>query len=58
MTGGGFGGCTLNFVDTLFVEEFVRQIAVRYKEAVGIAPEIYVCDPANGARGRAVHPPA
>jgi galactokinase len=49
MTGGGFGGCTVNLVESDRAESFARQIAERYQEKTGIPPEIHVCSPANGA---------
>ena len=49
MTGGGFGGCTVNLVAMDHVEEFQRQVAQRYEEATKIKPEIYICNAANGA---------
>jgi galactokinase len=49
MTGGGFGGCTINLVQTEHIEEFKRTIAERYKQATGRAPEIYVSPAAEGA---------
>jgi galactokinase len=42
MTGGGFGGCTINLVRTDSVEPFRRAVREAYREAVGIDPEIYV----------------
>jgi len=50
MTGGGFGGCTVNLVSEEMVEEFRTQIANNYKETTGIAPEIYVCRSADRAK--------
>jgi galactokinase len=49
MTGGGFGGCTVNLVKSDAAEKFAAQIAARYQAAVGIKPDIYVCSAANGA---------
>jgi galactokinase len=49
MTGGGFGGCTVNLVKTAAAQEFAAQIAERYQAAIGIMPHIYVCSAANGA---------
>jgi galactokinase len=49
MTGGGFGGCTVNLVKTSAAEKFATQIAERYQSAIGIKPDIYVCSAANGA---------
>jgi galactokinase len=49
MTGGGFGGCTINLVDAAETAEFERQIANGYFSATGIHPEIYVCEASGGA---------
>jgi galactokinase len=52
MTGGGFGGCTVNLVLAERVEEFRRSIATGYRKTTGLTPEIHVCGTADGA-GRA-----
>jgi galactokinase len=49
MTGGGFGGCTVNLVRADAVLQFRSLIAARYAGATGHAPEIYVCHAAEGA---------
>ena len=49
MTGGGFGGCTINLVDSADSVEFKRQVANGYFSATGIHPEIYVCEASGGA---------
>ncbi len=49
MTGGGFGGCTVNLVREDAVEGFRRFMAERYRQATGQSPEIYVCESADGA---------
>ena len=49
MTGGGFGGCTVNMVSSDVVEEFQRHIVDGYAAAVGITPALYVCSAAEGA---------
>jgi galactokinase len=49
MTGGGFGGCTVNIVAVEYVDEFRERVAPWYEEATKIKPEIYVCNAANGA---------
>ena len=48
MTGGGFGGCTVNLVDTGAVERFRSTIAEQYKKATGFLAEIYACTAASG----------
>jgi galactokinase len=50
MTGGGFGGCTVNLVREENATDFASQIAQRYREATGITPQIYPCHAANGAQ--------
>jgi galactokinase len=49
MTGGGFGGCTINLVQAETVHEFERFVAQEYQRATGHVPEIYVCAAADGA---------
>jgi galactokinase len=50
MTGGGFGGCTVNLVSRETVEEFKTRIARDYENITGIAPEIYVCETTDGVK--------
>ena len=49
MTGGGFGGCTINLVERHQVEEFRRSVSVGYQQATGRLPKIYICEAAAGA---------
>ena len=49
MTGGGFGGSTVNLVDIEKVEEFRRYVAREYEQITKLRPEIYVCEASNGA---------
>jgi galactokinase len=49
MTGGGFGGCTVNLVATEHVEEFRERVAKTYEEVTKLKPEIYICNASNGA---------
>ncbi len=49
MTGGGFGGCTINLVREQDAESFAAQIAKRYRNATGIEPQTYLCTAENGA---------
>jgi len=50
MTGGGFGGCTVNLVREENAEDFAKQIAERYCEATGIRPQVYLCSAEDGAQ--------
>ncbi|MBV9180433.1 MAG: galactokinase [Acidobacteria bacterium] len=49
MTGGGFGGCTVNLVETSQAQSFATAIAVRYRQKTGISPDIHICSAAHGA---------
>jgi galactokinase len=49
MTGGGFGGCTVNLVREESAEDFAKQIAGRYRQATGIDPQVYLCTAEDGA---------
>jgi galactokinase len=48
MTGGGFGGSTINLVRTAAIEEFRHSVAKEYKLATQIAPDIYVSKAGQG----------
>lgn len=50
MTGGGFGGCTINLVEADSVARFKRTVAPGYEQATGLAPEIFVCSTTDGAQ--------
>jgi galactokinase len=50
MTGGGFGGCTINLVRTGNASDFAAQIADRYQRATNIKPQIYICSAEDGAQ--------
>ena len=48
MTGGGFGGCTVNLVKREIAERFRDGVSSGYQAKFGIAPEIYLSGTANG----------
>lgn len=50
MTGGGFGGSTINLVEAADAELFADQVSGRYQRATGIKPAVYICSAADGAR--------
>ena len=50
MTGGGFGGCTVNLLRADACDSFKEHISRAYREATSIVPEIYVCEPGQGAQ--------
>lgn len=49
LTGGGFGGCTVNLVEKSQADEFARRLAAAYAASAGIEPQIYVCHASDGA---------
>jgi galactokinase len=49
MTGGGFGGCTINLVRETNSEEFAQRIAESYRQQTGITPQVYLCSAEDGA---------
>ena len=51
MTGGGFGGCTVNLVCADSADTFKSHIAEAYRAKTGIEPDVYICEPAQGAEG-------
>jgi galactokinase len=50
MTGGGFGGCTINLVRGENAEDFAAQIADRYQASTDIDPQVYICSAEDGAQ--------
>jgi len=50
MTGGGFGGCTVNLVRRDALDAFRETIAREYTRSTGLAPNIYVSEAGEGAR--------
>jgi len=49
MTGGGFGGCTVNLVAPSAVGEFRTRIGAAYEDRYAVKPVFYDCTPAAGA---------
>jgi galactokinase len=48
LTGGGFGGCTVNLVETARAREFGEALREGYKQATGIDADIYLCRASAG----------
>ena len=55
MTGGGFGGCTVNLVRADRAEEFKDGVAKEYEKRTGIHPEIYVLNASRGVHSVAAN---
>jgi galactokinase len=49
LTGGGFGGCTVNLVKEDSIEAFKENVSRQYHAATGLQPEIFVVRAAAGA---------
>jgi len=49
ITGGGFGGCTVNVVKEESAEAFVESVRREYEAATGITADCFVCAPSDGA---------
>ena len=49
MTGGGFGGCTVNLVEEGEAERFRQEIHAKYRVSTGIDADIYLCRASAGA---------
>ncbi|HVC47408.1 MAG TPA: galactokinase [Terracidiphilus sp.] len=50
LTGGGFGGCTVNLVEIGQAAEFAEALGASYATETGIVPEIHICHASQGAR--------
>jgi galactokinase len=49
LTGGGFGGCTVNLVERTHASTFAASLKAAYKQRFHIAAETYLCDAVDGA---------
>jgi galactokinase len=49
LTGGGFGGCTVNLVEAEHAPAFAEILGQRYAERIGIVPQIHLCHASGGA---------
>jgi galactokinase len=49
LTGGGFGGCTINLVEQEKAKAFADELGKRYAVKTGITPEIHICHASDGA---------
>jgi galactokinase len=49
LTGGGFGGCTINLVEQKQARDFAERLSASYASATGITPQIHICHASSGA---------
>jgi galactokinase len=52
LTGGGFGGCTVNLVDRAHTQTFAAALKDAYQHHLNLTAETYICDPVDGAAQR------
>lgn len=52
LTGGGFGGCTVNLVNIEDVTDFIAALRSAYREKFALNLETYVCEAVDGALAR------
>jgi galactokinase len=52
LTGGGFGGCTVNLVDRAHTQAFATALKAAYQHHLNLTAETYICDPVDGAAQR------
>jgi galactokinase len=50
LTGGGFGGCTVNLVAADAIARFETEVAEAYRKQTGIEPKVFVSTPRAGAK--------
>jgi galactokinase len=49
MTGGGFGGCTINLLESSAFEDFKRRVVERYEKNFNREPTVFQVKPSAGA---------
>jgi galactokinase len=49
ITGGGFGGCTVNVVEASAADAFVAGVQREYERSNGIKADCFICAPEDGA---------
>jgi galactokinase len=49
MTGGGFGGCTVNLVSQDKADAFAHSLAAAFLERFNIKADTYICEAVDGA---------
>ena len=52
LTGGGFGGCTANLVETQHADAFSNALKAAYRDRYGKNAEVYICTATDGALAR------
>ncbi len=50
LTGGGFGGCTVNLVEETHAAAFAQAVAEGYERETRIKPDVFLCHASDGAQ--------
>ncbi|OQB06267.1 MAG: Galactokinase [bacterium ADurb.Bin212] len=50
LSGGGFGGATINLVESSYVADFGREIISKYEQKFGFEPVVFITKPSGGAK--------
>jgi galactokinase len=50
LTGAGFGGCTINLVETSYTEAFITGLRDGYQSATGRQAQVYLCHASQGVQ--------
>jgi len=48
LTGAGFGGCTVNLVESEKAQSFVETLKAEYQAQTGMQARVYICKPSRG----------
>jgi galactokinase len=57
LTGAGFGGCTVNLVESKAAPEFLQSLHEGYYRKTGREAKVYLCYASGGAQARQFSPP-
>lgn len=49
LTGAGFGGCTVNLIETALADEFINGLKAGYRNTTGKDAQVYLCKASRGA---------
>ncbi len=50
MMGGGFGGCTINLIETISIDRFIDKVKFEYREKYGHYPDFYPVNIVDGIK--------
>jgi galactokinase len=49
LTGAGFGGCTVNLIESGYADSFIAGLRSGYEKATGLQASVYLCQASRGA---------